>query len=525
MKQCLSLLICFFLVLTLLSPLSTSAEENTAENISGQNIVTGSSGFPSLGSLFDSKRYNGWNTADEASLTLSHENGIGSLYLTFGKTYEPYTITNDDTGETITAGEQSYYHDFVNLTEVFGTTPKTVTLTFSSGPVALYELQVYGPGPVPDSIQKWQEPVDGKTDLVLFSTHSDDDQLFFAGLLPYYAVERGYQVQVVYLTSHFNTAPFRIHEVLDGLWAVGIRTYPVFGPFPDFGDTYTVEQAFYRFQRWGYSREDMTGFVVEQLRRFKPFVAVSHDFNGEYGHTQHKVYAQLVADAVAVSQDPEAYPDSAETYGAWDVPKTYVHLYEENPIVMNWDIPMENFDGMTPYQVTKELGFPKHSSQQKGWGYFFRGHDTCADIPHYNPSFYGLYRNTVGEDVQKNDMFENLICHTDQARIAAEEEARLKAEEEARRASEEARLQAEEEARQASEEARKASEEAARQEETTQQTPSEPVPVPEKVPAEELPPLWLPLLIDAALLLILIWLLRLLRRSRRSSGKYKKKKR
>ena len=301
MKRSFALLICFFLVLTLLSPLSISAEENTAKNISGQNIVTDSSGFPSLGSLFDSKRYDGWNTADEASLTLSHENGIGSLYLTFGKTYEPYTITNDDTGETITAGEQGYYHDFVDLTECFGTTPQTITLTFSSGPAALYELQVYGPGQVPDSIQKWQEPVDGQTDLILFSTHSDDDQLFFAGLLPYYAVERGYQVQVVYLTSHFNTAPFRIHEVLDGLWAVGIRTYPVFGPFPDFGDTYTVEQAFYRFQRWGYSREDMTGFVVEQLRRFKPFVAVSHDFNGEYGHTQHKVYAQLVADAVAVS--------------------------------------------------------------------------------------------------------------------------------------------------------------------------------------------------------------------------------
>ena len=47
----------------------------------------------------------------------------------------------------------------------------------------------------------------------------------------------------------------------------------------------------------------------------------------------------------------------------------------------------------------------------------------------------------------------------------------------------------------------------------------------EKAPAEELPPLWFPLLIDAALLLILIWLLRLLRRSRRSSGKYKKKSR
>lgn len=526
MKRSLALLLCFFLVLSMLAPVRAAAQEDTAQDISGMGLVVESTGFPSVNSIFDNKRYDGWNTAEDASITLAHAGGIGSLYLTFGKTYGPYTVTDPESGTSFTVGREGYVHAYVDLQALFGGPLSSVTIQFTGGPAPLYELNVFGPGKAPDSVQRWEEPEEGTTDLVLFATHSDDDQLFFAGLLPYYAVERDYQVQVVYLTNHFNIAPFRIHEMLDGLWAVGIRSYPVFGPFPDFGDTYTLEQAFHRFSQWGYSQEDMTGWAVEQLRRFKPLVAVAHDFNGEYGHTLHKVYARLVADAVAVSADPEAYPESAEAYGTWDVPKTYVHLYGENQIVMNWDLPMENFNGMTPYQVAKELGFPCHSSQQKGWGYFFRGHDTCADIPHYNPSFYGLYRCTVGEDVQKDDMFENLISYGEQARIAeeearkqAEEEARLKAEEEARQASEEAAREASEEAaRQASEEAaRKESEEAARPEQTEGETAPRPIVT---VPVREQPPVWL-LLIFLALLITAIVLIVLILRPR---GRKKKRK-
>jgi LmbE family N-acetylglucosaminyl deacetylase len=46
--------------------------------------------------------------------------------------------------------------------------------------------------------------LEGGADLVLFSAHGDDEHLFFAGLLPTYAEERGYRVQVVYLTDHRN---------------------------------------------------------------------------------------------------------------------------------------------------------------------------------------------------------------------------------------------------------------------------------------------------------------------------------
>ena len=419
-------LLLFAVAIVLSCPFPAQAEEAPqAREISGTHLITDHSGIPSLSRLFDGKLWENGKTADSAYLTLEYAEGMGSLYLQFMNPYGAYTVTNNDTGAVYTAGTDLFIHEFVDLVACFGAAPKSVTIAFENGPAQFHELDVYTAGQVPDSVQKWEHPEEGKIDLMLFATHSDDDQLFFAGLLPYYAVERGYETLAVYLTDHNNTAPGRRHEVLNGLWAVGVRNYPILGSFPDFGDARDLEEGFRKFEARGHSREDMTGFVVEQLRRFKPSVAVGHDFNGEYGHTQHKVYAQLLADAVAVSSDPAQHPESAEKYGTWDVPKTYIHLYKENQILMDWDQPMENFDSMTPFEVTKKLGFSMHNSQQKGWAWYFDGMKTATQIKKYSPCQYGLYRTTVGEDAAKNDMFENLTNHTEQARIEEQEAERL----------------------------------------------------------------------------------------------------
>ncbi len=468
-KSLLAAALTLLLLFSLFPPCCVSAVSDPAEDISGKDLVTEYSGFPSLYALFDNVVTDGWKTQETASITIRHEGGIGSLYLTFGSASGLYTVTNNDTGAEYTAGEFGFVHEFLDLQEIFGTAPVSVTLFFDQGAIWLYELDVFSPGQVPDTVQKWEAPKADETDLVLFATHGDDDQLFFAGILPYYAVERGYQVQVVYLTDHHNSARFRIHEMLNGLWAVGIRTYPVFGPYEDFGDARTAEEAFKTFRNQGWTREQMTGFVVEQLRRFKPMVAVGHDLKGEYGHAQHRVYAQLLIDAVEISNDASRYPDTAEKYGTWDVPKTYLHLYENNPITMDWDQPMENFNGMTPYEVTRDLGFGAHASQKNGWGWYFIGSDTAAEIRNYSPCNYGLYRSTVGEDVAKNDFFENLLSHTEQLQLeeeARQEAERLKAEEEARKA-------AEEEARKAAEAESIAAEEAARKAEEAAQLEAE----------------------------------------------------
>ena len=132
--------------------------------------------------------------------------------------------------------------------------------------------------------------------------------------------------------------------------------------------------------------------------------------------------------------------------------RTYIfHMYTQNEIVMDWDQPYDSLSGQTPFEVSIFSGFAQHQSQLDSFMWYYYGYTKASQLPLFNPCYYGLYRTTVGNDQQKNDMFENVTTHGELDRIAEEkrlaEEARLRAEEEARlKAEEEARLQAEAEA-------------------------------------------------------------------------------
>lgn len=454
------------LSLCLLVPLlplpRVQAEETAAQDISGVDIITDHVGFYKAFKLFDGDGLNACYAGRNASLTLEYPEGIGSLYLIFDIEYGTYTITNNDTGASITCGEKNYLHEFIDLETAFGSAPRSVTVTFGEEELYLNEMHIFTPGQVPDFVQRWELPKENETDLILFSTHGDDEQLFFAGILPYYAKELGYEVLVVYMTAHRNFTRERAHEMLNGLWAVGVTTYPILGDFPDF-HIKSKEGAYSIFNNMGYTKEDITRYVVENIRRFKPKVAVGHDPLGEYSHGQHMVYSEVLQEAVQHSMEAEYYPESAEKYGVYDVPKTYLHLYTENQIYMDWDQPLESFGGMTAFEVTKNIGFPCHASQFVDFAWYMSYVDTAAEVPDYNPCEYGLFRSTVGADVEKNEFFENVLTYEQEKQKAAEDEAARLAAEQA--AAEEAQRQSEEEARLQEEAERQAQDDAQRQEE------------------------------------------------------------
>lgn len=452
MKSLLRFAACFLLLGLLALPARADAPEE-AKNLTNADLFTHTSGFQNPSQLYDG--YTNWSLPAKgpASLTLEHSEGIGSLYLRFGALCDQYTITDPTNGQSH-VWQVRFLHDFVDLEDLFGYVPTTVTLDFTADGTTVHELTAYSPGQVPADVQRWTEPGEGGTDLVLFSTHGDDEHLFFAGVLPYYGTELGCRVQVVYLTDHLNSGgTTRMREMLDGLWAVGVRNYPVFGQFPDFriddkANTYA------RFKMYGYTQDDLVEYVVENIRRFDPKVVLGHDFAGEYGHGQHQVYAEVLSLALELSNDPEQYPESAQRYGTWDVPKAYFHLYEENPIVMDWDQPLESFGGLTAFEASIQVGFQQHKSQVEHFEWYYAYTENAAGVRRFNPCYYGLYRSTVGEDVQKNDFFENITTYAQDAELEAK---RLTEEEAARKAAEEeaARKAAEEEA------ARKAAEEEA----------------------------------------------------------------
>lgn len=415
-------------------PVQASATETQAEDITKETTFSGT-GYSSFGFLKDGSTYGYLTSNGNAEITLENEKGIASLYLMFDLEYGEYTIVDNASEKEMTAGKYEFLHEYVALEEV----TTSLTIRFDSGKVRLGEIYVFTEGTPPEFVQRWDAPLEGKTDLMLLATHGDDDQLFFAGLMPYYAGELDIALQVVYLTDHRNMQLNRTHEMLNGLWAVGVKAYPVFGSFADFRID-SLQGTYDHYASLGTTKEDLQSFVVEQIRRFKPQVAVGHDLRGEYGHGMHMVYAELLTQALDLTGDEEKFPESAEKYGTWEIPKTYLHLYKENPIVMDWDVELTAFDGMTALQVSQKLGFPCHKSQQNTWFRRWLNYvgmqeggtpiTSATQIATYSPCQYGLYRSLVGADVEKNDFLENIVTYEEQARLEAErlEQERLEQE-------------------------------------------------------------------------------------------------
>lgn len=429
-------------------------------------------GFASPGRICDGSRSTYSSAVGAAAVTVSRDGGIGALYIEFDNTPQAWTLTDPQSGKSVACGQNGFLHEFIDVSALWGGLPETLTLSFEEG-TAIAEIYVFSDGDMPDWVQQWQPPCEA-ADLLLVSSHSDDEQLFFAGVLPYYAVERGLNVQVAYVVQHFQVYNERNHqrphEQLDGLWTVGVRNYPVMSEFPDLysesKDRATaLNRAVSVYESAGYTYDDFVSYFTWCIRRFKPLVVVSHDLNGEYGHGTHVLCADALTQAIQCAADPEQYPDSAAAYGPWAVEKTYLHLYPENQIVMDFDTPLESLGGKTAFEVTQE-GFACHKSQHWTWFYkWIYGTDAnpirkAADIKSYSPCSYGLYDTKVGPDTVGGDFFENVTTYAQRAQAAKEEEeARLRAEEEAARAqAEEERARAE--AEQAQAEAERAQEEA-----------------------------------------------------------------
>ena len=397
-----------------------------------------------------------FTTADSGKISLHNDKGISSLYVVFNRLPEPWALTSGNS--TVNCGENRFLHEFVDVKEKFGGTQTDITLSFEKR-TSIAEVYAFTEGEIPEWVQRWEPPCE-KADLILFSGHADDEQLFFAGTLPYYAGELGLKVQVVYMSNHFDTYD-RPHEQLDGLWKVGVKNYPIISDFPDlFSETY--EQGIAVYKRYGYELDDFTGFVVDQIRRFKPLVALSHDINGEYGHGTHSIAAVSLMEAAKYSNDETYRPESAKKYGVWETSKVYLHSYEENRITLNWDIPLEKFGGKTAFQMSQE-GYRCHKSQLvfpglTKWMFGSNNQITKAsEIKTYSPCIFGLYKTTVGADVVGGDFFENVKTYAVQ-----EQEAIEKAEEESRQAEESSRLAEEESSRRAEQERLESEEESRR---------------------------------------------------------------
>lgn len=336
-------------------------------------------------------------------LTINAPEPIKSVYIKWDSIPSAWTML--DGGTQISCGENGFLHEFVSLSG----TSTSATIRIPSGGADVADIFVFSDGELPDFVQQWQASWD-KADILFISTHSDDEVLFFGGMIPIYTNQNRARVQVAYFSDFFLSESYRNHELLDGIWTMGVDHYPQLGRFYD-EYSESLEEAEGQFDH-----EESLAYIVETIRRFQPQVVVTHDVNGEYGHGGHMYVSKLVREAVdGVAADAARYPESAGSYGAWDVPKTYLHLYPENTIETGTRVPLEDFGGRTALEVAKEA-YLRHGSQQWMWFYVDDGYDEAGNPNDYKFSCarYGLYRTTVGPDTGSNDVLENITTYDTQ---------------------------------------------------------------------------------------------------------------
>lgn len=401
MKKYLLLLIILFI------PFIVTAKESS-------NISKSSSYYigPAAVTDFKDNDYNTYKTIK--SIRIDALNKIQHIYIIYEINTAKGVLKTES--ESIALGKDDYLHEYVKLS----VPTDSITLLYDND-VTISEIRVYSEGETPSDVQIWGR--DTTTDLMIFSTHSDDEVLFFGGIIPTY-INQGKKVHVTYLTKHYDCKKpnqIRLHEVLDGLWTSGVRDYPTFGILPDEGSRITkknkkgynkiIKKVKGQVKADGLSDAQIINFYVRTIRQYKPKVILGHDVYGEYGHGQHIYNTYILKQAVKKARTKSYKTAGLATY---KVPKFYIHLYgkKKKRTTIDLDVPLAKYGNKTAYQVTQEA-FKKHVSQQKSkypaWLNGVNNEYTQArQIQTSSPMYWGLFYTSVGKDKKKNNLFEHL---------------------------------------------------------------------------------------------------------------------
>lgn len=328
------------------------------------------------------------------AITAPEGKPIAGLYVCFGNMPESWEIQTSDDGKdwfTAVPGDTRFLHAYVALPQPAQHVRLAVTSEKKTA-LRINDLFVLSEGDLPDWVQVWQ-PTEEKADILFLSTHPDDELIFFGGAIPTYAVEQQRKVVVAYFTRSNTT---RSSELLNGLWHMGVRTYPVIGTFKD---SYAKNlKAAYKSAG---GKGKVNEWIVGLYRQYKPEVVVTQDTNGEYGHKQHMMIADAAQNCIALAANEDEFTASTIAYGTWQVKKLYLHLYPENQIMFDWTVPLKSMNGATGIELAEEA-YTLHKTQASS------GMSVTETGTKYDNRVFGLAFTTVGEDVRKDDFLENI---------------------------------------------------------------------------------------------------------------------
>lgn len=202
-----------------------------------------------------------------AVLTLQLNAPVQGIYIQWETLPEKYALQWLD--EAGTASEKEVrtpfaVNEYISAPE--GT--KGILLTFLKKST-VSELEVYGAGALPSTIQQWEESLENPAYMLLCG-YPGDELLFFGGLLPLFSND-GIPVSVAYMSRYSR---WRQEEGLQALWDMGFTHYPVFLGI----ETGRNREAEYLKKNWGASAASL---IEKMLLKYNPACLLTFSEEGE----------------------------------------------------------------------------------------------------------------------------------------------------------------------------------------------------------------------------------------------------
>lgn len=395
MKKIVLLFVVFFLFSSNWTILSQAATVNsTAQDITDAVNMSATTKI-NTGILLDSKYQTKLTTTAETNLTVTSENDIAAVYFVFEGEINNCLINAQE--KYIKVGERKTTHELARLEK----SVKKLTINIPKN-TTICDIYFLSPGEnLPPYIEDWQS-ASKKADIMLFPAHIGDEFTSMGGVLPYYAGELGLCVQVVYMinaNASDKTKP-NVHEMLNGLWAAGVKAYPIMSSAIQ-SDAKTLKEAEENYKEFGLEK-----YLVYMIRRYQPQVIIGHDINGE-NNVDCQYYTKTLLKAIELSNNSDYYQDISSEYGIWETKKTYLHLFNENIYTMDLNKTLNNFGGKKLSEVINNCFALYPTKPQK---LNFSGK--------YDIRSFGLYSDKTKMKSSTNEFMENIVSYSQQAQQA-----------------------------------------------------------------------------------------------------------
>ena len=304
-----------------------------------------------------------------AEVAISPERTAGVLVLSWYIVPQSYTITQIDASGAVLS-EETRTDGMLRGVVPLDAACKEIRVSVLSD-CALGDVAAYATGASGIATRAFQ-PTPMQADLLIITAEPGLEFDELGALIPVYAKERGMQVAVLYVSDYGKRE--RALEALDGLSEAGYDVYPIFGGFTcDNYDSYHMASI-------GFDREILTDYLKVQIALLNPKVIVTHSLADSSG--ARRFTGECALNAARAS----AGVSKCYTFGSAE---------STTPTVIDMNVPLNAYDGKTAAEVAQSA-YDMHLSRSV----FGQEIDLTSG--------YTLSYSTVGDDKQKNDLFENI---------------------------------------------------------------------------------------------------------------------